>query len=140
MFDRRIRDNRNYISTAAQRLIQQTLTPFHISDQLFMKSSTIYSSLKALFNLIFLLRLTSPHQISVTSAKLCQKAILEEDYASMYYSTWTRTQFHLLASTSMSSGRLSACKSITNSLAQLEKRSKSLTAWIPYLRPPLYGA
>jgi cell cycle serine/threonine-protein kinase CDC5/MSD2 len=75
MFDRRIRDNDyelpadHVISTGVQDIIQDILTPFLLSDQLIMKSSTIYSSLEALFNLIFLLRLATPHQISVTFYK-----------------------------------------------------------------------
>lgn len=103
MFDRRVKEYEyelpadHDITTAVQRLIHQTFPHSLSATNLFMKSSTIYSSLDALFNLIFLLCLASLHQISVTSPKLRQKAILEEDCASMHCSTWTRTQFHLLA-------------------------------------------
>ena len=128
MFDRRVKEYEyelpadHDITTAVQRLIHQTLPHSLSATNLFMKSSTIYSSLDALFNLIFLLCLASLHQISVTSPKLRQKAILEEDCASMHCSTWTRTQFHLLACLHrypVEDCRLA--RVFTNSIAQQEK-------------------
>ena len=74
----------------------KSLPPFLLSDQPFMKSSTIYFSLKALSHLIFLLRLMIPHHISVTSPKPRQM-VISEDYASTRCSILTRTQIHLLA-------------------------------------------